>query len=254
VRGPAEILDDGLVVFADHDRLEGYDWAIAAQLPYDLAAIRHAADILGFVRRWGFLHDAEDEEAALPTVEEFEYEAVRIGYVLYLYALLARRGDPATERALVEYWLGVYEGALSRTREWLWHPDNRPISADDVTRHLRTADLNEMAIDVREALEESLWNYLPAVEVSVRSLDFAEWATDEPEPPGEFLLTSLPRDLLSRAYLEVALEMTAGVPVAACPEDHRMFAVRDPRQIYCSSQCAGRARFRRFANRRRTGS
>ena len=67
---------------------------MASELPYDLAGIRHPADVLGFVRRWRFLHSAEEDEEAEATVEEFETEALHIGYVLYLYSLIAQPGSP----------------------------------------------------------------------------------------------------------------------------------------------------------------
>jgi hypothetical protein len=253
-RGPASVGDLGELDFGDVDAVEAYDWSVAQQLPYDLAAIRHPADVLGFVRRWGFLHDPDDDEAETPSVEEFERESLRMNWALYRYSLINPvRAGMERRRDMAEYWAGVYSNAVSSTRRWLNDPGRgRKVRPDLLTMLMDTGDFEEMAIDVREGLEEDLWDDLPRVEVSIRSLDFFELDAGEISPPGDFMLTALPRDLLARTYLELALEMTAGISVAACPEDGRIFPIRDPRQIYCSSQCAGRARYRRFANRKKS--
>lgn len=252
VHGTAEIDEEGYIEFTETGHITVYDWSVAPDLPYDLAAIRHDVDILGFVKRWGFLHSLEDEDRDPPTVEEFMYESLAMNFMLYRYGLVS--GDissAATKCGIVEYWLGVYSGAMGADlRSWLWHPDKRPIEQGLVDRLLKTGDIEEMALDIREEVQEDLWEQLPSVEVSIQSINRIEWPDDN-APPGPFLLTAYTKELLGRAYLEVALEMTAGTKLGACPEDGRMFAVRDPRQVYCSSQCAGRARYRRFYERRR---
>jgi hypothetical protein len=186
-----------------------------------------------------------------------------MNYVLYLYGLVAGPRSPATDRALAEYWAGDYSGVLpagvftgadlQELRAWLWNSHSRPVTAELVARVQTNADLEQIAIFVREELADEL-QMGTRVWMSLHSLDFIDWPTGEPEPPGQFLLTSRPDDLLARAYLELALEMTAGVAVSACPEDGRMFAVRDPRQVYCTTQCAGRARYRKWAQRKKASS
>lgn len=132
-------------------------------------------------------------------------------------------------------------------------PSRRKNLPLDLERLARTANYEEMAIDIREELEEDLWDQIETTQLSIGSLDFFRPVKKEPAPPGDFVLTLRPPNLLARAYVEVALDMTGGVPVSACPVDGRPFPVRDPRQIYCSEQCAGRARYRRFATRKKAG-
>jgi hypothetical protein len=258
-RGPARLSGDGdeqYIEWSDIERIEPYSWLVAGQLPYDLAAIRHEADVLGFVRKWGLLREDDDEERDPFGVEDFRAESLAMNYLLYLYGLTRPpRPGPEAQRALIEYWVGVYSGHVHSNRaEWLEDPERgRQLDPKEITAVGKRADFGEMLIDVREVLEEDVREQLHEIPLSLSSLDFFEEAMPgETPPPGEFVLTAWPRDLLARAYIELAREMTAGARVAQCPEDGRIFPVRDPRQIYCSTQCAGRARYRRFAERSRS--
>lgn len=259
-RGTVQLLDnpDGetWIEWVEDDPAAAiYDWSIAPTLPYDLAAIRHPVDVLGFVKRWGLLHADDDEDAAFPTVEEFMRESLTMNWLLYLYGLLRPGHNAAdTRRSLAEYWVGVVTGEFSKgTRAWLNDPQRRRTAPELIDRYADRADIEEMKIDVREILEEEVRErLLEDVPLSISNLDFFDASSaDDTPPPGEFVLTMWPRDLLARAYAELAMHMTAGVPVATCPEDGRVFAVQDPRQMYCSTQCAGRARYRRFTERKR---
>jgi hypothetical protein len=251
IRGTARVIDDVVIELLDDGRAEVYDWTIAPTLPYDLAAIRHPAEVGGFVRKWGLLHGDEDDPVeGLPSIDGFMREAFRMNWLLYRCALVRPGSD---RRQLAEYWAGFYTGVLNA--KWLQDPRRgRNLPPGFLDRVARKADYKEMAIDVREGLEEDIWEYVERASLSIRSLDFFETAIGEPKPPGDFILTARPPNLLVRAYVEVAFEMTGGVSVSVCPTDGRVFPIRDPRQIYCSSQCAGRARYRRFAERRRSQS
>jgi hypothetical protein len=258
-RGPASLAgdeDEQVIEWADIDRVEPYSWLIAGRLPYDLAAIRHETDVLGFVRKWGLLREDDDDDHDPFSIEDFLSESLEMNYLLYLYGLIRPpRAGPEAQRALVEYWVGVYSGLVHSDRaRWLADPERgRQLDPTDLAKVAKRADFDEMQIDVREVLEEDVREQLHEIPLSLSSLDFFEEAVPgEAPPPGEFVLTAWPRDLLARSYIELAREMTAGVRVAQCPEDGRIFPVRDPRQIYCSTQCAGRARFRRFAKRSRS--
>ena len=119
------------------------------------------------------------------------------------------------------------------------------------------ADLDAMVEDIRtEILEEELWDIEQRrAKLSLRRTDaVAEMLGAEVKdmPPGNYVLTIICEDLLARAYVQIAMEVTRGIPVEICPVDGRVFAVRDPRQRYCSPQCAGRARYRRFAEKKRS--
>lgn len=252
-RGNARMEDDDVALLLFDGQLELYDWTVAPQLPFDLAAIRHPVDVLGFVKRWGVLYGTEDEPEAIIEISEYMRAAVEMNWLLYRYGLIRpSTTDPAARRRLAEYWAGLYSGVLiNDVRRWVQEPRAREVTHDLVQQLARTADFDEMAIDVREALEEDLWDHVEETAFSISSLDFYEPLRGEAEPPGDFILTARPSNLLGRAYVEVALDMTAGVSVAACPDDGKIFAVRDPRQVYCSDQCAGRARYRRWAQKQR---
>jgi hypothetical protein len=250
--------DDGetWLQWVDDAHIDIYDWSIAPSLPYDLAAIRHPVDVLGFVKRWGLLHDRDDDNAPWPTVEAFMRESLTMNWLLYLYGLLRPGHDEqATRRSLAEYWVGVATGEFGRgTRTWLNDPRRRKTAPDLIDMYEEDADVEQMKIDVREILEEEVRErLLNDVQLSISNLDFFDASSaEDTQPPGEFVLTLWPRNLIGRAYAELAMQMTAGIPVAMCPEDGRVFAVHDPRQIYCSTQCAGRARYRRFSKRKKS--
>lgn len=266
VRGVA--LVDDLEVTLDledaNDRLELYDWSDAETLPYDLAAIRHEADIRGFVRKWGLLGttgSASDQTWPEPLSDWFK-AALDMNFVLYLYAISnkASRGDLETASAVAEFFSGFYSGAIYAQRaKWLTKPSEREKLSgkhfDVVALRQDDSNLEYMVDEIREILEEEMWDGLTETsELSIRRLsslsDDGAFDGTTP-PPGDFILEVKCQDLLTRAYVQVALEMTSGVPVEVCPEDGRIFAVRDPRQKYCSPQCAGRARYRRFADQKR---
>jgi hypothetical protein len=265
VRGPG-VIDDGMVDI-DFDHVEFYDWSRAESLPYDLAAIRHEADILGFVRRWGLLGTTSDEpDESNPEPTEDWWDAARnINFLLYLHALVDKyeRGTLTSARDVAEFWAGIYTGSVfgndgSDTTLWKWltEPTEREQKTSEAIGSLLNGDLDVMVEDIRtEILEEELWEIeRQPVKLSVRRIDSLaeELGIDEHEmPPGNYALTVRCDNLLARAYVQLALEVTRGVPAEICPEDGRVFAVRDPRQRYCSPQCAGRARSRRFAQKKR---
>jgi hypothetical protein len=256
-RGNARWDEDGEIVeLVDDDRLELYDWRIAPQLPYDLAAIRHPVDVLAFVKRWGPLHGTEEEPDALIDVDDVMSAGLDMNWLLYLYGLIRPSvSDPDARDRMAEHWGALYAGEWGGSlRRWLHEPSTRNVPRDVQEHILRSFDFEQLAIDVRQEIEEEFWDQVEQTTFSVRSLDYLEPLPDEAEPPGDFMLTARPNDLLARAHVEVALQMTAGVTVGTCPEDGRIFAVRDPRQIYCSDQCAGRARYRRWAERNRSKS
>lgn len=260
VRGPA-VIKDGIVDFADYDTLEIYNWTDAESLPYELAAIRDEADILGCVRRWGLLGtQAESPEISMPEPLEDWWQAARsMNFMLYLYALVDKyeRGTLGSRREVAEFWAGVFSAKVNWS--WLAKPDEREQMLDMRIEAIQErADLDVLVEDIRtEILEEELWDLEnQRAKLSLRRTDtVAEMLGAEVRdmPPGNYVLTILCEDLLARAWIQLAMEVTRGVPAEICPVDGRVFAVRDPRQRYCSPQCAGRARYRRFAEKKKGG-
>jgi hypothetical protein len=67
---------------------------------------------------------------------------------------------------------------------------------------------------------------------------------------GDFALTAYAPTLLGMAYHQLALTLNQRVPLRSCVECGRYFEVKDKRQRFCSSTCSGRARQRRFMERK----
>jgi hypothetical protein len=68
---------------------------------------------------------------------------------------------------------------------------------------------------------------------------------------GQIEVAAFASSLLGFCYLNVAQELATQVRLEVCPECARVFVVEDSRQRFCEPACANRARFRRFAIRRK---
>jgi hypothetical protein len=64
-------------------------------------------------------------------------------------------------------------------------------------------------------------------------------------------LSPRPPDLLALAYYVLALFISRSEPARVCDGCGRIFPVVDPRQRYHDNRCAQRARYRRWADKRR---
>jgi hypothetical protein len=71
------------------------------------------------------------------------------------------------------------------------------------------------------------------------------------EPSRGYSVTPQFPDLLAWIYSDLALVLVEELPLARCLECGGPFVVHDGRQKYCSERHAGRARHRRFTDRRR---
>jgi hypothetical protein len=250
----------------DDERAEVYSWAKGTQnLLYDLAAIRTESDVLGFVRRYGPLYGgrANDDEWGPETFGEWVTSAQDLSLVLYKYATLRHvaDGDAIGRRELAEYFAStVYLGL-----PWsgLWEVDESQRELRDEAREMLSdnarVDVSELVDELREELEQDLLSGLghpylshpQGVELGVGRVSELEFSGTTPYPGGEFILAAYPNDLVQLAYFQLALDMTQAVEMRICPVDNKIFPLRDPRQKYCSPQCGGRARYRRFAAKKK---
>ena len=95
-------------------------------------------------------------------------------------------------------------------------------------------------------LQTVLAEGMTGVEISVAPLFEVE-----PEAgPGNLILAPLAPTLLALAYSRLAQFVVDKVAARPCEECHQFFEVRDVRQKFHSATCAGRARQRRFAERK----
>jgi len=58
-------------------------------------------------------------------------------------------------------------------------------------------------------------------------------------------------DLEHAAWHELMTIIVQSIPLRRCVECGRFFPVTDQRKRFCSTQCAGRVRYRRYADRKR---
>jgi hypothetical protein len=261
-------LNDHWIYFEDDARWELYEPSRQRGVLYDLTSLREPADALGFLKRWGLLwhsgaSQGGDEVLEPELLSDWFHAARELERLLHLYALY-RKGlirDEAGVRALARYFASLYTGLLYAADPVAWQP-----TTDEQRDTFRSAleawssedaDIDEMLEDVWDELtgelHERLWSK-EGTEVKLSVFSVRELDNVDQKPPGEFALIARVPNLVELAYYELALEMTEGTVLEICPEDQKIFPVRDPRQRYCTPQCAGRARYRRYAERKKAAT
>jgi hypothetical protein len=271
-RGPAH-LEDGDIVL-DVERAEPYEPSEQPPgLLYDLAAIREPADALGFARRWGLLwlgqedrdgrswHDDVllDDETCRESFADWAAVALRLSWALSRNALIRLGRDDGDEshQELARYWVRSYAGLgwSESGRDGDVQPGQEIQRIEAEKNWWRSWDRDAMLFDLRDELAEDIASYLAesGAVLHFRATQELEDETDD-VPPTDFVINAHVPHLEGLAYYELMLEVSSGSPMKVCPEDARIFPVRDARQRYCSPQCSGRARYRRFAQRKREAS
>jgi hypothetical protein len=194
----------------------------------------------------------DDGTVGFEDLGDWMSEVVHLNWMLFLYATLekARSGDHEGLVRMELYRHAMYTGNLGSLARDLMRPrsSSLPLSPDDVL----PADVERdemLLLDIEDELAQRLSGRLDEkVTLRIGQVGEREWRAET--PPGDFILEAEPVHLLARAHLQLALEMTEQqTSLSVCPEDGRIFPVRDPRQRYCSPRCAGRVRQRRFAER-----
>lgn len=259
-------LDGDDDILLDPERVAWYEPSQERGLVFDLAAVRQPADALGFARKWGLLEVGNTEleladEDRRESVEDWLGVARNLTWMLHRYSLIQRgvEGDADAPRDLARHFFYTAIGT-QQLFDGSWRTvDANPtqqaqMAQVDDESFLRGLDLEALISDVRDELAEDLrhelreWN----VEFGVSPGDEEELVATGARPPTHFVITASTDTLIGAAYYELLLEITQGTRVGVCPEDRKIFAGRDPRQRYCSRQCAGRVRSRRFAQKRRS--
>ena len=227
-RGLARV--DGEDVVLDMDGAERYSAAEFSGLEFALAAIREPHEILGFVRRYGMLwHGPENTGECREPVSHWLQEAIAFELAMDLAVAIqdAVDGDVEAKAQLRSNWLVIP-----------WRLDFPPGSFDS-DEILKIASI-VLARTIERGLGDTVrQRFVAASEVGHGG-------------PGTYMWLSQVETLLGYAYHELASAIDERIPIASCEECGRRFAVQHGRQRFCSPRCASRARYKRFAAKRKS--
>jgi len=228
VRGRASL--DGEYVVLDRTRSSEYQPLSTTDLVFDLAAIRRPSDALPFVRRYGLLFHGPNATESREPWTDWERVSGLLSGLLHLYVVLQKaiRGDVAANHELRTRWGELIQRLYEQVAE-----------TDEVFYQQAT---DFLAYWTSHGLEN--------VEFGIDAAARYEKDGKAYGGVGDFVLTARPPNLVGYAYHQLALLLSRGVEGARCPECGRVFVVKDRRQRFCSPQCAQRARYRRWKERK----
>ena len=237
LRGPARLEGEHIVL--DTRRAERYPPMATTDLAFDLAAIRRPSDSLEFCRRYGLLWHGPDSEDYREEVSRWQDEALELTGVLQLNSAVRRAvaGDQAAVTEMRESWDPILASILD---------------APGVSEHLGGTRDDQLLIVASSFVATTVSEKLAGVEEGIgAAVDFIDPSGTVLGPPGAYIFTPHPQNLLGYAYHHVALLLVGREPTDVCLECGRFFLIADRRQQFCSKSCAGRARQRRWIQRRR---
>jgi hypothetical protein len=226
VRGPRARHERGWLIL-EPEGSERYLPGWAGGLAYDLTGVTGPDEAVAFIRRWGLLrHGAfKGDKPLRESFDEWLSTVTIFRFTLVLYDLLqkALAGDEEALAELVDHWadpIGVPFEEPATDREGILAQCSALISAM-ITRGLAGSTLR---LDSHVHIEDD---------------------------PGTFVLGADSPDLVGFAYYELATIINMRMPVGRCEQCGRFFEVADPRQRFCGTACAGRARSRRYRQARK---
>jgi hypothetical protein len=227
IRGPA-IIDGDEVVLEDRQRERYQPHTHAGEMLVDLAGISEPHDILRFVRQYGLLRHGPDANNHREALEEWRIAA---GWLRSTLAVAVDLADSLN--GVGSAYDNLRENELVRLHAANGEPpvlhDELESIASAALAHAVTAGLG----DVRTRI--------------VSDMESVDGATD----PGRFRYFFEPDDLLGHLFASAAHLIVQRAPLARCPECGRYFAVEHGRQQFCTPSCASRARYKRFAAKRK---
>lgn len=233
LRGPARYADGWIEL--DSGRAEEYHPMEEVDLLYDLAAIQRPDEAVAFARRYGLLRHGRDGCEHREQFGKWQDVATVLTGLLVATRTLreAIEGDPDA-------------------RADLWSRFE-PITGKHFGARVTPGSDGELFDQVSKWVAWGVNEGLEGVEVQLRAASDLLPASggSAPGPPGLFLFSPRPKDLVGYAYHQLALALANRVPMHECPACRRFFVVADRRQNYCSPTCAGRVRYRRWAERKR---
>jgi len=228
---------EGEWIVLDPSRAEQYRPLSEKGYLYDLAAVRRPTDAVAFGRKYGLLWHGPNATEYREKFADWEDVTIRLNYCLQLYLTL-RRATDGDQEALSDLRKRFLPGLLPLFSE--------PIeTADD----LLGAGAQVLAWQVNEGLDSAQEMISPL---------FVEYHEGDLSGPllrsrfsGTFGFTVQTPNLVALAYHELAMAITNRAPMSKCPVCGRFFVVKDARQEYCTPTCAGRARYRRWADKKK---
>jgi hypothetical protein len=223
LRGIAS-LEDGWIVL-DPARATKYPLYEETEVPYDLTRVERPPDALAFVRQYGLLWHGPGADDHRERFENWKNAASGIASLCTMLIRLreAARGD----RTAID---------------WLW--GLAPQFQELFSEALIQTDDQLLAYASKAIAAGVNWGLAGVDQLVFAEVDWKEGRV------GEFVMSAHAPTLLGYAYHRLALDIAGRTPLAGCPECGRIFEIVDPRQRYCDSTCAGRARYRRWTLKR----
>jgi len=215
--------DAGMIML---DEPEQYSIYGNKGLVFELAGIREPDEAVAFATTYGLLWHGADSEDRREPFERWMTEAGKLTNLLRLHRDIqdAVKGNT------------VAIDDLRVVFEPIWrHAFEEAATTDAEILHQAQVML---AAWISEAMDGTTEGMTPGM----------SW---EGGQPGEFRMIGYPPHLLAAIYHEFALFVTQRWTALICPECGRSFLPTDARQRYCTPTCSNRARFKRFAERKR---
>src|SRR5215217_6285378 len=224
-RGPARV-EDGYVML-DEARATPYYIFEPPDLLFDLLNVYRpdgleAADVTGFVRRYGLLHHGERELGSGECRESLEawqdeLESLNLVARLYMDLVESEKSGP-TER-------------MREVFSVVKSPDNPPPTDEEC--------LQVVSVALAEWITEGMQDTTVGLASTV-------WLDTRPQGPTTFLLSQVPPNLVAAAYSQFAFLIANKAGLATCPGCGRLFHPKSGKQKYCTESCASTSRWRRW--------
>ena len=231
LRGEARY-EDGAIILTKPEEYQPY---AEKGLVDALSQVRKPADAVAFARRFGLLRRGPGSTELREPYSQWEQEVSTLNALLRLYVVLqAALTDDAParrQRAIDELWE-------------VWQPVFRSSFQEEPETDEQL--LLQASAALTWAINDGLGDTREAVGI-VHTADGVPQA-------GYFAFFAQPPHLLGYAYHELAMRVVSRAPMRYCEECGRSFLVVDQRQRYCGKSCANRARYKRWAAKRRQGS
>jgi hypothetical protein len=245
LRGLARI-EAGEIIL-DEDRAEEYEHGVVFHHPdilFDLTGVREPADALGFVRRYGLLwHGADDEPEHRESFADWRRLIERVNAVLELYAITQEAGAGNLEG------IARLRGAREATAYGVRLLADKADAAD---KEVISAFIARLA---SHDLADSLDSHRQLIGMEI-SLGLQHSGTTYEVFPTEsgFVWMAHADNLEGYVWHQIASIVTEQQTLKTCDECGRFFEQKDARQRFCTSQCAGRARHRRWREKQQSSS
>ena len=220
LRGSGDI-DGDWVVLTD-ERAEAYQPSQSDSPLTELARIRDPHESLGFIKRFGMLRHGPDSPS--PRRERFaEWTSVARDLTEIMQLCEALQLTSAVESG--------------RTSELADRADVR------AHRH-RNPDMTVLEA-AGDLVAGRIARRVESITLTVSSANTWRDGRNRLGPPGEFVVSGRPQNLVEWAYHDLMLAVAETVPFATCEECERMFVRNHARRRFCGDRCGNRARQRR---------